>query len=299
MTAQELQREKGFIRNGRVLVLVPGPGGQVTVLVQEVPNLNHEELAGEEAATLAHLRAAIPALPSDAAARDRFLHRMKGLARPSDGVFLAFDEVAQRWLYCRGISDEPRSPGMSKRRSVPEAVVDSNPEVARLVEYLAARGLTRADVPNYRPVPSVSRLPGIRLFKAGTGFEIRYSTLAGGYAEGLSRSRITDPHPPLDHRGNPIRFTQATGSGSHLYVPVCMVDPIRTALLSTSMTEPLLVVEGEPKADKAAKHAAGQLVVGIAGIDGWSRGDGRPHDLLARLMRRPSRLRGARRRPPD
>jgi hypothetical protein len=46
------------------------------------------------------------------------------------------------------------------------------------------------------------------------------------------------------------------------------------------------VVEGEVKADKAGKHAPDALVVGIAGITGWSRGGGQIHELLARLATR-------------
>ena len=95
----------------------------------------------------------------------------------------------------------------AKQGSAPGSA--TKPETKLLEAYLRARGLSVEDVPNYVAVSSVSALPGVKLAGAKAGFQVCYPDLAGDpgdIVKGLSRARITDPKPPLDKDGKPVRF---------------------------------------------------------------------------------------------
>jgi hypothetical protein len=167
-------------------------------------------------------------------------------------------------------------------KATPAATSEPSP-TDRLTEYLAARGLTPQECPNLKAFDPVSPPRGLK--HRGTGFEIKYPLLhaPGSYVPGLSRVRFLGT-PPLDREGEVIRYSQAEGSGSHLFIPPSMVEPVRFGLLCGGASARLLVVEGEVKSMKAAKHAEpGILVVGIQGITAWSSRH-RMLPLLARLM---------------
>ena len=67
-------------------------------------------------------------------------------------------------------------------------------------------------------------------------------------------------------------------------MPESMAELARTVLLEPTSSTPVILVEGPAKADTVAEHAAGALVLGITGVDGWSGGNSTILPLLARFV---------------
>lgn len=164
------------------------------------------------------------------------------------------------------------TPATTATTSTPALVVvqgaGAQARAQRLQEHLSASGLTPEDVPGW------SVLRG-KEAKAVCGADIRGEAVAIPYLdlEGeplkvsgapFVRLRLLDA---LDQTALDAKYLQRQATGAHIYVPRIFGQLV--AAMDPTNPPPLLVAEGEKKAEAGCKHLGGIPVLGIGGVSMW------------------------------
>ena len=141
--------------------------------------------------------------------------------------------------------------------------------LTRLTEHLASSGLAADDVPGW------SLLRG-KEAKAVAGVDLRGEAVAIPYLrlDGTPLSVAGAPFVRLrlldqvDQTQLKAKYIQRQASGVHIYIPAAFGGLVEK--LDKAKPWPLIITEGEKKAEAGCKHLHGIPVLGIGGVAMWS-----------------------------
>lgn len=141
--------------------------------------------------------------------------------------------------------------------------------LARLTEHLASSGLTPEDVLGWSVIRGKEA-------KAATGVDLRGEAVAIPYLslDGTPLSVAGAPFVRLrlldqvDQTQLKAKYLQRQASGVHIYIPAAFGGLV--GKLDKAKPWPLIITEGEKKAEAGCKHLDGIPVLGVGGVAMWS-----------------------------
>lgn len=144
--------------------------------------------------------------------------------------------------------------------------------VQRLEEHLAASGLLPDDVPGWSVLRGKEAKAACEADIRGEVVAIPYLDLKGEplrvSGAPFVRLRLLDS---LDQTALKAKYLQRKATGAHIYVPRGFGQLV--AAMDRANPPPLVVTEGEKKAEAGCKHLGGIPVLGIGGVSMWGAPD--------------------------